>query len=241
MLIFNGNNPNITFSDNTTQNSAPVASTVTSISGQNNTATSFLALPQGTTAQRPNNPPNGSMRYNTTIGDVELYVSGAWVATNYTAAPVNTVAPVVSGTSTVGSNLSCTTGTWSNTPTAYTYQWLANSTSITNATSNTYTLTLTEKGANISCNVTATNIAGSATANSNSVGPVTAVYSVDYLVVAGGGGGGYVIGGGGGAGGYLANTTNLSQSTAYTITIGAGSTQETQGSNSSISLSLIHI
>ncbi len=65
--VIGGSNPSITFSDGTTQNSAPVTSNVTSISGQNNAATSFLAIPSGTTAQRPASPVNGYIRYNTTI------------------------------------------------------------------------------------------------------------------------------------------------------------------------------
>ena len=69
------------------------------------------------------------------------------------------------------------------------------------------------------------------------------VLTVDYLVVAGGagGGGGYAgsVGGGGGAGGYIYNTSYiLTQSTSYTITVGAGgaatgdSAQANPGSNS---------
>ena len=37
--------------------------------------------------------------------------------------PVNTLAPVVSGTTEVGQELVCTTGTWTNSPTGYAYQW----------------------------------------------------------------------------------------------------------------------
>ena len=40
--------------------------------------------------------------------------------------PVNTVAPVASGALTVGSTLSCTTGTWTNSPASYAYQWRRN-------------------------------------------------------------------------------------------------------------------
>jgi len=185
-------------------------------------STGAFSIPVGTTAQRPAGPTAGAIRYNTTIADLEIYVAGAWVATNYTAAPVNTVAPVISGSTTVGSNLTCTTGTWTNTPTSYAYQWLANSTAITNATSNTFALTITQVGANISCNVTATNIAGGVTATSNVAGPVVNIYTISYLLVAGGGAGGADAGGGGGAGGLLQNTTSVTGSTVYTMTVGAG-------------------
>lgn len=33
-------------------------------------------VPQGTTAQRPSNPVNGMLRYNTTIPQLEIYING---------------------------------------------------------------------------------------------------------------------------------------------------------------------
>lgn len=38
-----------------------------------------LQLPVGTTAQRPTTPTSGDMRYNSTIGVVEVYVNGVWI------------------------------------------------------------------------------------------------------------------------------------------------------------------
>ena len=56
---------------------------------------------------------------------------------------------------------------------------------------------------------------------------------VQYLVVAGGGGGGSSRSGGGGAGGLLSGvTTSLSLNTNYTVTVGAGGSYNTNGSNS---------
>lgn len=44
-----------------------------------NTAISgSLTLPSGTTAQRPVNPPNGALRFNTTLGYAEIYLHGFW-------------------------------------------------------------------------------------------------------------------------------------------------------------------
>jgi hypothetical protein len=51
---------------------------------------------------------------------------------------------------------------------------------------------------------------------------VTGGGSVDYLIVGGGGGGGASTGGGGGAGGFVTGTTTVTNSTVYTITVGAG-------------------
>jgi hypothetical protein len=83
--------------------------------------------------------------------------------------PVNTVAPVVSGTERYESVLSCTTGTWTGTPTpTYTYQWQRNGVNISLATNNTYTLTSFDVFTVINCVVTGTNQFGTASASSNS-------------------------------------------------------------------------
>lgn len=94
------------------------------------------------------------------------------------SAPANTVAPAVTGTATVGSTLTTDNGTWSNTPTSYSYQWQRDNTgggtysNITSATSSSYTLVDADDGCNIRCVVTATNASGSASANSNALGAV---------------------------------------------------------------------
>lgn len=43
-----------------------------------NTSTGYIAMPVGTTAQRPGTPANGQQRYNSTLGAMEVYVQGAW-------------------------------------------------------------------------------------------------------------------------------------------------------------------
>lgn len=89
------------------------------------------------------------------------------------AVPVNSVAPVVSGTAAVASTLSCTTGTWSNSPSSYAYQWLRDGSNIGSATSSTYLLDEDDLDADISCRVTASNASGAGTpAVSNEVGPI---------------------------------------------------------------------
>jgi len=81
-------------------------------------------------------------------------------------APVNTVAPNVTGGNYVGDLLTTTNGTWSGSPTSYSYQWKRGATNIgTNA--NTYTLVSADAGLNITCVVTATNATGSTNATSN--------------------------------------------------------------------------
>ena len=85
-------------------------------------------------------------------------------------APVNTVAPVISGTPTVGQTLSSTTGTWTGNPApTYTYQWKRNGSNIISATSSTYTLVQADATFAITCAVTGTNVVGQAEATSNSL------------------------------------------------------------------------
>jgi hypothetical protein len=99
------------------------------------------------------------------------------VGNSYGSLPINTVAPVVSGTVQVGQTLSCSTGTWTAAPaiTGYTYQWQRSGSNIGGATSNTYAVQVTDVGSTLRCVVTATNALGSVVANSNSTGTVPAV------------------------------------------------------------------
>ena len=84
--------------------------------------------------------------------------------------PSNSVAPVASGTNEVGETLSCTTGTWvGSAPISYTYQWRRDGVDIASATSSTYVLVSADAETDVDCNVTATNFAGSATADSNNI------------------------------------------------------------------------
>jgi hypothetical protein len=87
--------------------------------------------------------------------------------------PSNSVAPAITGTAQEGQTLTCSTGTWSGSPT-YTYQWKRNGSNITSATNSTYTLVTADVGQSIKCTVTATNFIGSSTADSNTVTPASA-------------------------------------------------------------------
>ena len=94
-------------------------------------------------------------------------------------APVNTKLPTISGTLQQGQTVTATSGTWSNSPTSYGYQWqdCVSSTSCSNisgATSSSYKLKSTDVGDDIDVIVTATNAGGSGSATSAAVGPVQA-------------------------------------------------------------------
>lgn len=100
---------------------------------------------------------------------------------NYT--PANTVPPAVTGTSVVGQTLSTTNGTWTNSPSTYSYQWYRGVTLISGATNSTYTLVQADAGntSNIKCVVTATNSAGTASADSNTIAQILTVRTNSFL------------------------------------------------------------
>ncbi len=51
--------------------------TAAAVSDQANSSTGYFTMPVGTTAQRPANPTNGMMRFNTTLGYIEWYSTTA--------------------------------------------------------------------------------------------------------------------------------------------------------------------
>ena len=90
-----------------------------------------------------------------------------------TGAPVNTVLPTVpTSNPTVGTTLTSTTGTWTNSPTSYSYQWSRCTAAgtecleIMGATSSTYTTAANDEGETFVIKVTATNASGSTPATS---------------------------------------------------------------------------
>ncbi len=102
------------------------------------------------------------------------------------AAPVNKTEPKISGSAFKGETLTATTGTWSNNPTHYAFQWLrcppnggsgdgSNCTAITGPTTSSYTLRNADVGRTIRVRVTATNSANeSGVAASNATAIVAA-------------------------------------------------------------------
>jgi len=91
-------------------------------------------------------------------------------------APVNTVEPVVSFNNLyVGGTLTTTNGTWSGSPTSFTYQWynVSEGDDIVGATNNTYTLGSAFAGNQINCKVFGTNAVGTGQGNSNIIGTLS--------------------------------------------------------------------
>jgi hypothetical protein len=104
----------------------------------------------------------------------------AMVSAPAPGAPVNTGLPTVSGSATQGQTLSTSTGSWSNSPTSYGYQWQdcnssgASCTNINAATSSSYTLGSGDVGHTIRATLTATNNGGSASATTAQTSTVSA-------------------------------------------------------------------
>ena len=148
--------PTITYEYRWTRNGSPITGAV-------NSTYTIQVADDGTTIRC-------EVRGTNAYG-VSLYVASSnSVSAVNAVAPVNTVAPVISGSTTLGSTLTSTTGTWTGIPTpTYSYQWKRNGSNIGGATNSTYVTTLADSSANITCDVTATNTAGSATAGSNTI------------------------------------------------------------------------
>jgi hypothetical protein len=103
------------------------------------------------------------------------------VTATFSSVPVNTGAPVISGSPYNGQTLTTTNGTWSGSPTSYTYQWEdcnssgASCTSIAGATGTEYTLTGADVEHTIRVVIVAHNASGpSAPAESAATAVVTA-------------------------------------------------------------------
>ena len=82
------------------------------------------------------------------------------------APPANTGAPSISGSAIVGQQLTASTGSWTNSPTGYAYQWLrcqTTCTDIAGATSSTYTVSAGDGNTDLEVQVIASNGTGSST------------------------------------------------------------------------------
>jgi hypothetical protein len=110
---------------------------------------------------------------------VDSYSSGTFnyrltAASADVIAPVNSVAPALSGTEVEGNTLTCSDGTWTGlSPITYTYQWFRDDVEIEGETANTYELVLADVGTVVHCEVTATNVGGTATEPSDDTATIT--------------------------------------------------------------------
>ena len=113
---------------------------------------------------------NNTIGWGSVYGDSE---AGLTALESAGGAPVNTLAPVISGTAERGETLTSNTGTWTGVGIiTYAYQWKRDGSNISGAISSTYVLVIADDNTNITCLVTATDDVGSSSQLSNSLGPV---------------------------------------------------------------------
>src|SRR6478752_2086019 len=88
------------------------------------------------------------------------------------AAPTNTTPPTITGDAAVGKTLTAENGTWTNSPTAYQYQWLRcaatgeSCVNVPGATAKTYLVVAGDRGHTLRVRVTAVNADGAVNARS---------------------------------------------------------------------------
>ncbi len=123
--------------------------------------------------------PNGNGQVNAlALSDSSVFAGGTFTMVGtqsnsgfaqFTSAPTNNTAPTISGSTLVGSTLTCSQGSWDDGYATLVYQWLRGGSAISGATSTTYVSTDTDVGAAITCQVTATNVGGATSAASSAV------------------------------------------------------------------------
>lgn len=98
------------------------------------------------------------------------YLGAKWAVSGFPSAPAVSVAPVITGTPRTGDTLLATTGSWTGSPSSYSYQWQRSLTSggslvdITSATNPTYVVSEFDVGYFIKVAVSATNGVGTSSA-----------------------------------------------------------------------------
>jgi hypothetical protein len=101
-----------------------------------------------------------------------IAIGGVLAGSASAAAPQNTAQPTISGKQMTGQTLTADPGTWTNSPTSYTYKWQRcnrdgdSCGDIANQTNKTYRLTDADVGNTVRVQVTARNADGSASASS---------------------------------------------------------------------------
>lgn len=118
------------------------------------------------------------------LREFNMYVQAGQIElTTPETEPKNTALPEITGDVEFGGVLTASPGTWTGNPSpTFTYQWQSNGLDITGATDQTYTIEAV--GILITVEVTATNSAGSATAESEQAGPVPEVSPANMVAPA---------------------------------------------------------
>jgi predicted Fe-Mo cluster-binding NifX family protein len=111
---------------------------------------------------------------NLVDGQVNLFDTTGGGGGGGGAVPVATSPPTISGTPLPGHTLTAHPGSWTNQPTAFTYQWYLNGHAIAGATKSTYVVQIADEAGTLSVRVTATGAGGTGT-GAGSVGALVAI------------------------------------------------------------------
>jgi hypothetical protein len=157
-------------------------------------------------------------------------VGNAFVSSgSLTMPPANTAPPTISGTAQIGGSLTENHGTWTGTPTSYSYQWFdcngagTGCTAISAATNQSYTVTAADVGHTIEVQEVAYNVGGpSAAASSQPTGTITAGSTGTGIGTGGSGGSGASGSGGSGSGSGGSGDTGATTGAGGTHTPTAG-------------------
>ena len=157
----------------------------------NSSGTSCTGIATGPTYTVTDNDVGSTLRLAVTASNIAGQATATSNATamvqGTSSPPVNTSLPTISGTAQSGQTLTANPGSWSGTqPINYSYQWQrcnSSGTSCTGiATGPTYTTTDNDVGSTLRVAVTASNIAGQASATSNATAIVQAASTQGQLV-----------------------------------------------------------
>jgi hypothetical protein len=135
--------------------------------------------------------------------------------------PTNTALPAISGTAQQGATLTCSTGSWTGSPISFARQWTRDGTDIDGASSSFYAVTAADVSHSLACRVSATNVAGTGQATSDSVTPIAGASSAGSTGNAGAGNAGTGNAGTGNAGTGNAGTGTGTPGSATTTTGGS--------------------
>jgi hypothetical protein len=139
--------------------------TITSTSPTQNTMTFCTAAPGDGPPGTTNTPTNRCYQLTQAVTPAQE-----------PAVPADSGAPAISGNPAVGQTLTCSTGSWSNSPTGYSYLWKRDGSPIAFAIQSTYQVASADAGHNLTCQVTAYNAGGAgqpATSAAVTVGAAT--------------------------------------------------------------------
>ncbi len=160
------------------QRSADAGTTWTAIAGATG-ASYTLAVPDETAVVR--------LLVTATNADGSVGAASAPTAVVQSSAPVDTTAPTVSGTAVRSDVLTATLGNWSGTGNAYAIQWQRSTdggntwTAVAGATSESYTVGVSDEGATLRVVVTATNADAAVTATSAATATATGAPPVNTV------------------------------------------------------------